>query len=285
MLQDHATLGEIRKFLLRELTPEFSEHECTSLIRLIFEHAGYPSPGFIVEPIRRPGPDTVGQINEIVHEIHTGRPIQYVLGYTVFDNLKIRVDERVLIPRPETEELVSIIGKGGRPVPRNILDIGTGSGCIALALKNRFPGSRVTGMDISNEALELARFNGTACQLLVEWWSGDIFRPEGPPASEKYHLIVSNPPYVKQGEKPLMERNVLDFEPAGALFVDDDDPLIYYRAIARFAKDQLASKGELWLEINEQAGPDTTGLLKNAGFTHVTLYKDIHEKDRFIQAW
>jgi release factor glutamine methyltransferase len=284
MLQIHATVSDIRKFLQQELSSGFPEHERTSLVRMIFEHAGYPSPGYILEPMHKPGPDIVGQINEIVEDIHTGRPIQYILGYTLFDNLKMRVDERVLIPRPETEELVALTGKYAGGSPGKILDIGTGSGCIALALKNRYPHSSVTGMDISREALEVARSNGTALGLEVDWLQGDIFRPDKRFAGVTFDLIVSNPPYVKQGEKVQMERNVLDFEPPGALFVEDDDPLVYYSAIARFAREHMADQGRVWLEINEQLGRETVHLLKNEGFTYVELYRDIHEKDRFIEA-
>jgi len=284
MLRDHATIGEVRKYLTGCLSLYYSERETNSLVRLIFAHLGHPSPGFMLDPNRQPGSGVVRQINEIVEQIPSCRPIQYILGHTWFDGLRIGVDERVLIPRPETEELVHLIGESTDPVPSAILDLGTGSGCIALALKYRFPGAAVTGLDISAEALDVARENGIRNQLEAEWIRVDLLEAIDELSGRHFDLIVSNPPYVRASEKKDMMRTVLDFEPPGALFVEDDDPLSFYRAISRIAVHHLSPGGTLWLEINEYLGKETSGLLKEQGIQNISVLKDIHGKERFIRA-
>lgn len=284
MLQNHATIGEIRKFLVERLAAHYPERETNALVRLIFEHIGHPSPGFMLETDHQPGTGTVKQINEIVQQIPSNRPIQYILGHAWFDGLRITVDERVLIPRPETEEMVHRICKGMKEAPGHILDLGTGSGCIALALKNRFPGAQVTGLDHSDDALAVARKNARLNRLEVEWTAGDFSQRMAAPAGRRFDLIVSNPPYIRNSEKKYMQKNVLEFEPPGSLFVPDEDPLIHYRAISGAAEKILSARGSLWLEINENLGRDTAYLLKIKGFTEVTIYRDIHGKERFIEA-
>lgn len=290
MLQNHATLKEVRKYLLKELSSIYPEGETSSMISLIMDHFGYSAYAYILEPGRIAGTDIVAQINEIVSEIHTHRPLQYILGHTQFCDLSIRVNDNVLIPRPETEEMVyrimeklkrspSLIGS-----PSSILDLGTGSGCIALALKKHFQDAAVAGLELSGPALELARKNGVLNELEVEWIAGDMLAPEFPAEHANYDLVVSNPPYVLEKEKEDMDRNVLDFEPQAALFVEDQDPLKFYRAIAAGSEKLLSRGGSLWVEINERYGAAVSRLLEEAGLTGITIYKDIHEKERFIEA-
>lgn len=297
MLQNHATLQEIRQHLQQELQKIYPAGETHALIRLIMEHCGYPSPQSLLNPGQKPGASTIAQINEIVRDIHTHRPIQYILGHTRFYELNILLDEHALIPRPETEEMIhKIISSTGKK-PTRIIDLGCGSGCIALALKKHYPLARVTGLDLSTGALDLARRNGKQNQLEVEWVRGDILGdipgdvrgdvPGGGPDSGpggKFDLIVSNPPYVLNREKSQMERNVLDFEPHEALFVEDSDPLIFYRALASISKILLSPGGAVWLEINEKFGSEVAGLMSGSGFTQTLIHKDIHEKERFVQA-
>jgi release factor glutamine methyltransferase len=284
MLQNHATLKEVRVHLQRELSRFYPEGETSSMISMIMDHFGYSATAWILEPHHAAGADTVTQINEIVSEIHTHRPLQYILGYAQFCDLSIRVNANALIPRPETEEMVYRITEKIQKSPSRILDLGTGSGCIALALKKHFREATVVGLELSGPALDLARKNGLLNELEVEWIAGDMLAPEFPAEHANYDLVVSNPPYVLEKEKEDMDRNVLDFEPQAALFVEDQDPLKFYRAIAAGSEKLLSKGGALWVEINERFGAEVSTLFEKTGLTGITVYKDIHEKERFIEA-
>ncbi len=284
MLQNHATLQKARIYLLQELRKLYPETESASISRVILDHSGYPSSTWLGDPDQEIGTDTLVQINEIVTQIHTGKPIQYILGYTYFCDLLINVNENVLIPRPETEELVyKIIDNCFQP-PGRIIDIGTGSGSIALALKNHFPVAEVSGLDVSKDALKVASENGRSIRLEVNWIHGNILYDTNIDEEEHFDLIVSNPPYVLNSERSGMNVNVLEFEPGRALFVEDGDPLVFYRAIASFSREHLNDSGSLWVEINERFGLEAAKLFLNAGFRQVNVLKDIHEKERFIRA-
>ena len=284
MLQNRATLKQIRFYLLSELRQRYTENESGSITRLILEHTGYPLSDTLRDPDHLPVPSVVAQINEIIADIHTGKPIQYILGETYFCDLKIEVDKNVLIPRPETEEMVEHI-KAMPPQPiHRIIDLGTGSGCIALALKQYFPDAEVWGVDISKRALTVAGENGRKNNLQVNWGEMDLLNEHPTDRANRFNLVVSNPPYVMNGEQSVMAYNVTGFEPESALFVEDDDPLIFYRAIASFCNIYLADKGEIWVEINEQFGKETASLFKMEGFSRVQILRDIHEKDRYINA-
>ncbi|MDF1574551.1 MAG: peptide chain release factor N(5)-glutamine methyltransferase [Bacteroidales bacterium] len=284
MLQNCATLKQIRFYLLEELRQIYDENESDSIARLILEHVGYQLSETLLDPDHRPALPVYEQINAFVTEIHTGKPIQYILGESYFCDLKIKVNEDVLIPRPETEELVDIIKKQIQNPVQRIIDLGTGSGCMALALKQHFREAEVWGVDISKRALSVARENGRSNQLLIHWQAMDLLsgKPEAP--VEAFDLVVSNPPYVLNSEREVMARRVKDFEPGTALFVPDEDPLIYYRAIALFCQSRLADSGDLWVEINEQLGHKTAGLFLKEGFRNVVIHKDIHKKERYIHA-
>lgn len=284
MLQNHATLHQTRFYLLNEIRKTYPEGESVSIVRLILDHVGYPTSVFLSDPDQVPKPATVAQINEIVSEIHTRKPIQYILGHAHFCDLKISVNDNVLIPRPETEEMVhKIIAHCTQP-PDHILDIGTGSGCMALALKSHFSETSAYGLDVSYEALEVATENGRSSGLEVHWIQGDIFNETTGYGVERFDLIVSNPPYVLNSERTKMNTNVLDFEPAEALFVEDSEPLVYYNTIASLCMKHLKEGGIVWVEINEQFGAETALIFKRAGLQQVTILKDIHEKERFIRA-
>jgi release factor glutamine methyltransferase len=248
------------------------------------EHAGFPSPLYLREPQVIPEPSIITQINEIVSEIHTHKPIQYILGYTYFCDLKILVNQNVLIPRPETEEMVDKIIRSHHKMPSSVLDIGTGSGCIALALKNNFRSSVVTGLDISRDALKVAGDNARLNKLDIRLVEGDILQESSWPDNEKFGLIVSNPPYITTSEKPGIAANVLNFEPEQALFVDDKEPFVYYESIAAFSRPYLNPGGMIWVEINERYGDDIAGIFRDHGFENIIIHKDIHEKERFIEA-
>ncbi len=284
MLQNHATIRDIKMHLHREISALYPEGETSSMIQIILEHCGFPSPDYLLEPLREPGSEIIGQINEIVYDIHTHRPIQYILGYSIFCGLKIHVKENILIPRPETEEMIYLIVANTKRKVTSILDLGTGSGCIALALKKQYPLASVTGLDLSAPALDLAAENGAAHTLDVEWIQADMLDSSIVGTLDQFDLVVSNPPYVLEEEKEFMDRNVLEFEPQEALFVESHDPLKYYRSIASIARSTLSEEGELWVEINERFGTETAQVLELAGLSEIVIYKDIHGKERFIQA-
>ncbi len=284
MLQNRATLKQIRFYLLSELRQIYMENESDSIVRLVMEHLGYPLSVSLREPDLVPDPPVTAQIYAFVADIGRGLPIQYVLGQTNFCDLNIKVDKRVLIPRPETEEMVEHMKARSRDSVQRIIDLGTGSGCIALALKKHFTEAEVWGADLSQDALAVAGENGRENSLQVSWIKLDLLNPHTLEESLSFDLVVSNPPYVMDSEREMMASNVLDFEPEAALFVDDKDPLIFYRAIAAFCKSYLADRGEIWVEINEQFGKECTKLFEKEGFSKVRVIKDIHEKDRYINA-
>lgn len=210
-------------------------------------------------------------------------PLQYVLGHTTFFGLDFTVNNQVLIPRPETEELVDWVIQTTKDIKKpKILDIGTGSGCIAIALAKNIPHASVSAMDISVEALEMAKINAAINQVEIDFFQADILKmPELP---HFFDLVVSNPPYVLESEKALMHANVLQYEPPVALFVYDSDPLAYYRVIAALASKRLSHQGSLFFEINEAKGKELLELLLRSGFGKTELKKDFLGKDRMIKA-
>ncbi|MBQ5817424.1 MAG: peptide chain release factor N(5)-glutamine methyltransferase, partial [Bacteroidaceae bacterium] len=209
-------------------------------------------------------------------------PIQYILGETEFCDLTFKVNPSVLIPRPETSELVRWIVEENGDKECRILDIGTGSGCIAISLAKMMPSAAVTAWDISPEAIETAESNNKLNGTNVTFARQDIFAAEGEGA--KYDIIVSNPPYIKENEKEKMQRNVLDWEPCIALFVPDNDPLLFYRQIARKGLQLLKNGGRLYFEINRENGEETCAMLAEYGYTAIELRKDFADNDRMIRA-
>ncbi|HSI75234.1 MAG TPA: peptide chain release factor N(5)-glutamine methyltransferase [Lunatimonas sp.] len=212
----------------------------------------------------------------------SGTPIQYVLGKAHFYGRDFFVSPHVLIPRFETEELVHLIIQENTLVAPNILDVGTGSGCIPITLSLEIPQSKVIGIDISPEAIEVASRNAGALKATVDFLQIDVLKDEIP--TGPWDLIVSNPPYVRNWEKEAMHQNVLNHEPALALFVPDEDPLLFYRVIAGKASSNLNSGGKLYFEINEGFGPQTKLLLEHKGFVDVTIHRDLQGKNRMVRA-
>ena len=219
-----------------------------------------------------------------VKDLLKNKPLQYVIGVTEFCDLKFKVNENVLIPRPETSELVHLITKSQQPTAnsqQSILDIGTGSGCIAISLAKQLPQSQVYALDISEKALNVAKENANINNVDITFIHDDILSLRNK-IETKFDIIVSNPPYVRDLEKAEMRDNVLNWEPHNALFVSDDDPLIFYRNILLFAKNNLKENGEVWFEINEYLGKEMTDLCLEMGFSNVNIYKDFREKERFL---
>ncbi len=219
---------------------------------------------------------------EKLGELKKHKPIQYVLGETEFMGLNFSVNENVLIPRPETEELVAWVLKEDLR-NKEILDIGTGSGCIPVSIAKLGANStKVSALDISDSALDVARKNAQENKVEVKFILDDILDPKQ--SIDAFDIIISNPPYVRISEKSLMEKNVLDFEPELALFVENDDPLLFYKSIIDFCQAHLKSEGLLFFEINENYGAEIVDLLKNSDFINVELRKDLNDKDRMIRA-
>jgi release factor glutamine methyltransferase len=229
-------------------------------------------------------PNQLLKLNKYLKDLKQQKPIQYVLGETEFYGMTLNVNPSVLIPRPETEELVQWVISESKGANR-FLDIGTGSGCISIALSRAFPSATVVATDISHLAIEVAQGNALLNYVNVEFLLNDVFSSnlfEIP--HQPFDVIVSNPPYVRESEREEMHPNVLEFEPELALFVSDSNPLRYYKRIGEAALVLLSENGQLFCEINEALGPETKMLFENIGFVGVTLNKDINGKDRMIKA-
>jgi len=266
-LRDYYPDGEIRNifYLCAEHLLNYSKID-------IHEKGQDPISGEIVE-----------KFNQVLVRLKNWEPIQYITGSTEFYGLVFQVDKRVLIPRPETEELVAWIlstEKGRAPA---ILDIGTGSGCIAVSLAANLPGASVSACDISEDALEVALSNVRINEVEVDLFVYDLFNGQTLLPS-RYQLMVSNPPYVREMEKMYMRKNVLDHEPGIALYVPDDDPLCCYRGIALLGRKFLKDGGYLYLEINENYPQEITKILENAGFYGIEIRSDLNGKPRMVKA-
>jgi release factor glutamine methyltransferase len=277
------TIKDIRFYLAKELEKIYQEQEISALTNIIIKtvigitklHQLYMTEQIVTKR-------QAGRIIDICKELKTGKPIQYILGETSFYDCVIRVTSATLIPRPETEELVDLIIRENRGYQGTIIDIGTGSGCIAVALAANLPGAVVTGIDISDEAIRTARENAQSNNVTVSFVKGDVFSFDSERV-DKAGIIVSNPPYIRNSEKQFMSKNVLDFEPHPALFVNDSDPLIYYRAMLKLADKILIPRGRLYFEINEAMGKSMVQLLESSGYTEIQIVADINSKERIIK--
>ncbi len=278
------TIKDIRFYLSKELSKIYHEPElsalCTEIIRSVTGSTKFLQ---IYKPESQVNPEQTERILNICKELLTGKPLQYVLGETYFYGCIIRINQSVLIPRPETEELVDLIIRENKGLKNNILDFGTGSGCIAIALALNLKDSSVKGIDISEEAINIARLNAQMNAVTVSFISGDILNFDTS-SVEKASIIVSNPPYVRHSEKSLMKNNVLGFEPHIALFVPDDDPLLYYKSLLKIADDVLLPEGRLYFEINEALGESIVNLLTECRYSDIKIANDINNKERIIKA-
>lgn len=225
----------------------------------------------------------IDELENIIKELQKWRPVQYIIGHADFCDMELRVREGVLIPRPETEELVEWIASESKP-EATILDIGTGSGCIAIALSRAIRSSRVWAMDISPKALEIARTNGEEYAPEVQFVEGDALGDFDRLFDTKFDVVVSNPPYIPQSDISLMRANVTEHEPETALFVPDDDPLLFYRAIAQRSQHLLNEEGKLYFEIYEALATEMIAMLKSEGYENVILREDFRGKPRMICA-
>lgn len=247
---------------------------------IVLSKGGITRNELLVEPNKEL---VISDLEEIVRELREWRPVQYIIGVASFDDMELEVGEGVLIPRPETEELVEWIASEAS-ADTKIVDVCTGSGCIALALRRRVPKSKVWGIDISAEALAIARRNAekyASDVLLVE---GDALGDFTKKVDAKVDVVVSNPPYIPLSDKKLMRRNVIDHEPQIALFVEDDDPLLFYRSIARTARQILSEGGKLYFEIYENFAHEMEDMLRTEGYANIVVREDFRAKPRMICA-
>lgn len=279
------TIREYYRKVRDTLAQALGDGEGEGAAKIIFEDVASYSPTFIFANGDREITDfTASRIDAVVSKVLAGEPVQYAVGKARFMGNDFEVSPAVLIPRPETAALVDMITDDfGSRSDLSVLDIGTGSGCIAISLGRALPFSKVEGIDISGDALAVARDNAKSLGVSVDFHKADILNA-AVPAVPVYDIIVSNPPYVCESEASGMDARVLDYEPHTALFVPDSDPLLFYRAIARYAAKALRSGGRLYFEINSRFGNEMQAMLKDEGFSDVLIRRDFRGLDRYAVA-
>ena len=280
------TVREFTTTLAAALQARYPEREAQAVAALVVEHLLHlDSLRRMMNAQQAVPPAAVAALLPLQMRLMAHEPVQYVLGTAYFEDMALEVTPATLIPRPETEELVHLIKQEQRGrAGLRVLDVGTGSGCLALALARGLPGAEVLAVDISAEALAVARRNAARYAPGVVFQQVDIL--QAAPANlapGTLDVLVSNPPYVRESERPLMRDNVLAWEPATALFVPDNDPLLFYRRLCRLGQELLAPGGVLYLEINEALGPETANLLHQHGFTEVRVHPDMFGKARMVR--
>jgi len=296
-------IKELQQAIFLQLSSFLGEGEARAVVRLLMEHfTGYDNLYISLNPQTKIDKNIVNQVNIAVNQILENKPIQYVLGETVFCGLPFLVTDSVLIPRPETEELTRWIIKENTHA-KKILDIGTGSGCIAVSLAKNLSNCDVYAVEISEDALKIAQKNAELNHVKVNFMQYDILsksplfdeiagqarndakqhhHSELVSESPLFDVIVRNPPYVRKMEKSFTHKRVLDYEPHNALFVEDKQPLLFYHAILKFGQTHLANNGKLYFEINEHFGKEMIYLYLTYGYNNICLKQDIHGKDRMI---
>lgn len=272
--------------LRTRLAAVYPDGEAQAIVFLVLEKLfGLSRTDVLMGGLEQLTAEQTAELEQVMLRLEQGEPVQYVLGVADFDGMTLGVAPGVLIPRPETEELVEWIAEDFEGAKHlRILDVGTGSGCIALSLARRFTDASVTAWDISDDALRIASANAEKLGLDVEFKKRDALCAEVLEADvANYDIIVSNPPYICEKERADMDNNVLQHEPETALFVPDNDPLLFYRAISDLAQKMLRSGGCLYFEINREYGKETAGMMRTMGFDSVELRKDFMENDRMVK--
>jgi len=276
------TLQDFKLKMISELSSIYEMDELNSIFNLISEnYLKIPRSKILLANEVNLNESNQTLFFSALKRLKTHEPIQYVLGKTTFMDLEFKVNSSVLIPRPETEELVRLMLKEDLN-GKEILDIGTGSGCIAISLAKNLPNAKVTALDISSDALEVAKENAKLNNVSIEFIHTDIFEYQ---SDKKYDVIVSNPPYVLESEKVLMKQNVLDFEPGLALFVENNNPLKYYRSILNISKNSLKKSGIIYFEINCNLTVQLKKLLENYNFQSMKINLDFDRKKRFLKIY
>ena len=279
------TLQEIKKNFQEELKGIFSSEEIDMFFFMIVQKEfGFSKSKTLASLKEEVSMGESIMIHGCLNRLKKSEPIQYILEETEFYGLPFKVSPYVLIPRPETEELVDWVVqeyKNHKSESLELLDIGTGSGCIAVSLAKKLHWANISALDVSKKALGVAEENAQHNQVEIDFFERDILQADSLPKS--YDVIISNPPYVRESEKKAMQKNVLNYEPHTALYVDDEDPLRYYQKMAHLAKKQLTSGGALYFEINEYLSEELIELLQNEGFKRCILKQDLFGKDRMLK--
>ena len=274
------TLQDFKLKMITELSSIYEIDELNSIFNLLAEnHLKTPRSKILLADEIDLSESNQTLFLSALERLKTHEPIQYILGKTNFMDLEFKVNNSVLIPRPETEELVSLMLKEDLD-GKEILDIGTGSGCIAISLAKNFPSAKITALDISKDALEVARENANLNNVDIEFINADIFEYQ---SDKNYNIIISNPPYVLKTEKSLMKQNVLDFEPELALFVDDNKPLKYYESIMNFSRSCLNPNGLIFFEINQNLDDDLSKMIENKFKLKYKFFQYTNNKIRFLK--
>lgn len=275
-------LKDLRYYFFNQLN-DFSKSEINTFFKLLCEDIiGIKPHQIIINAANKVSDSNLNLFFDAINRLKLNEPIQYIIGYSYFFGSKFKLSPSVLIPRPETEELISWIFAHYKPFEKlKILELGTGSGCIAITLAKHFVNSKVFALDISDHALEVARFNSELNNTNVVFFKADILNLEV--FDENYDIIVSNPPYVSKSEISKMSPNVLDYEPHLALFVEESNPLIFYKSIKKIILSNLSPNGHCFLEINESYGDELIQLYEDLSFDSITLKKDIFDKNRMIK--
>ncbi|CAL2103144.1 Release factor glutamine methyltransferase [Tenacibaculum sp. 190130A14a] len=279
-----STLKSYKTYFTEQLSVVFPQTEIdTFFLFLIEEYLGLQRIDLVMQPNFEIPSEKEIILNEALSRLQKEEPIQYIIGKTEFYGFPFKVNRNTLIPRPETEELVDwILNETTQDGRLKILDIGTGTGCIPISISKNLTNAKVSAIDVSEEALKTAKENALLNQVVIDLLHDDILTTNSLPKT--YDIIVSNPPYVRNLEKEEIKNNVLENEPHLALFVDNHNPLIFYKKIADLAKKHLTKDGLLFFEINQYLGKETVAMLENKGFTNIELRKDIFGNDRMIKA-
>ena len=280
-------ISDIAQYFRNELSSRYEKGEIETFIQYCFEDfIGFTKTDLMIKQDKTVSESDLLKFHFAVKDLKRGRPIQYILGKAAFYGMEFIVNSNVLIPRPETEELVKLILVDAKSHAESfsILDIGTGSGCIAIALKKNLPRCHVYALDISGEALKVAKENALRNECEIHFIEADICDANSIEKLPACTIIVSNPPYIKSSERAAMHENVVEHEPHVALFVPDEDALLFYKVIAETGKSKLKSGGAVYVEINEALGIDTAILFQKEGYKNVQLLQDIQGKDRMIKA-
>lgn len=277
-------IKDILRFFREELKDSYESDELEAIITYCFEfYLNLNKTELVLKSENTISESELLKFNFAIKELKKHKPIQYILGEADFYRLKFKVNEHVLIPRPETEELVHLIIQDNKMRSPSILDIGTGSGCIPVALKKNIPSAKVSAIDISEKALEVAKQNAKFNSVEINFLLNDILHPTSDIRHLTSDIIVSNPPYICASEKNSMNKNVLEYEPHLALFVEDKDPLLFYKVICDLALKSLNKNGKIYFEINQSLSSETKNLLENKGFKNVELIKDLSNNYRILR--
>jgi len=278
-------LSTFYRNFIRDLQQIYSAHEAANITAMCFEKiAGITKSDVIKNPDLNLSEINIKNLETSLSELLLHKPVQYVLGEAWFYKLKFKVDEHVLIPRPETEELVNEINDFIKESCfKKIIDIGTGSGCIPIAIKKTFPETIVTAIDIDENAITVAKENASMIQTEINFFQINFLDPANWNLFEKFDVIISNPPYIPFSEKEMMDKNVINYEPHLALFVPNEKPLVFYEAIALFSKTHLAENGKIFMEVHENLAKEVSDLFSQHEFK-TEIKKDIFEKERMVMA-